>query len=87
MKLGLRQVDEAAANLLKLRDRVDTDVAGQPLALGAIVGTEFGYIRSDGVTACAGGVLRPRAGREIPSIGWIGSRSSHIRMEGLVRGA
>ncbi len=60
MKLGLRQVDEAAANLLKLRGR-DTDVAGQPLALGVIVGTGFGCIRSDGVTVIPIGALRPLA--------------------------
>lgn len=59
VKLGLRQVDEAAANLLKLRGRVDTDMTGQPLALGVIVGTGFGYLRPDGVAVIPIGALRP----------------------------
>jgi predicted AAA+ superfamily ATPase len=43
---GAAVVDEAASNLLKLRDKVD---AAPPVALGVITGTGYGIVRKDGV--------------------------------------
>lgn len=59
VKLGVRQVDEAAKNLLLLADRVDTAVSGPPAALGVIVGTGLAYMREDGVAVIPIGTLGP----------------------------
>lgn len=59
IKLGKGQVDEAAANLLKLRDRVDFDRTGEPGTLGVIVGSGYGYVRDDGIAVVPVGALGP----------------------------
>lgn len=59
VKLGTRQVDEAAANLLKFAARVDTRLIGEPMVLGVIVGFGLGYVRSDGVAVIPIGALGP----------------------------
>jgi len=60
IKLGHRQVDDAARDLLKLRDeRVDTSRTGEPSALAVIVGTGLSYVRDDGVSVIAIGALGP----------------------------
>lgn len=46
---GTNPVDEAAANLLKFRDRIDSSRTGPPAVLGVIVATGYGYVRNDGV--------------------------------------
>ncbi|MGN6258094.1 MAG: ATP-binding protein [Solirubrobacterales bacterium] len=55
---GTKPVDEAAANLLKFRDRVDTSRTGPPAVLGVIVASGYGYVRKDGIQvipiACLG---------------------------------
>ena len=48
IKLGIGRVDEAAANLLRFAERVDTEAVGRPAALGVIVGSGYGYRREDG---------------------------------------
>ncbi len=48
MKLGLGEVDLVAAHLLRLKGRVDTVSAGEPLALAVITATGYGYVREDG---------------------------------------
>ncbi len=57
VKLGQREVDSAAEQLLRLRDRVDTDVAGQPIALVVVTATGYGYVRTDGVAVVPIGAL------------------------------
>lgn len=57
IKLGLREVDSAAAQLLRLRDRVDSATAGEPLALVVVTGTGYAYVRKDGVAVVPIGVL------------------------------
>lgn len=57
VKLGANQVDQAAESLKKLRDRVDVEVAGEPVALGVITGSGFAYSRSDGVVVIPIGAL------------------------------
>lgn len=59
IKLGHRQVDEAASRLLTFADRVDTTRCGEPASLGVIVGTGYGYEREDGVAVLPIGTLGP----------------------------
>ncbi|MQA88765.1 MAG: DUF4143 domain-containing protein [Gemmatimonas sp.] len=49
VKLGAANIDEAAANLLRFAQRVDTTKSGEPSALAVVVATGFGYVREDGV--------------------------------------
>ena len=46
---GEGSIEEGVRNLLKLRDRVDPDRTGPPVALAVIVGVGHGYTRPDGV--------------------------------------
>ena len=59
VKLGVGQVDEAAAGLLKFRDRLDLDKCGTPGTLGVIVSSGYGYLREDGVAVIPVGALGP----------------------------
>ena len=60
VKLGYRQVDLAARNLVKLRDeRVDTERVGAPAALGVIVPSGVSHARDDGVAVVSLGALGP----------------------------
>lgn len=49
VKLGQGQIDLAAANLLKLRDRVDSAQAGECALLAVVTAKGYGYVRPDGV--------------------------------------
>lgn len=49
VKLGKRQIDDAAKNLLALKNRVDKDKMGEPVFLMVITGGQYAYHRSDGV--------------------------------------
>lgn len=57
VKLGVGQVDAAAAALLKFRDRIDVGAVGEPKLLAVIVSTGYGYRRSDGVAVIPIGSL------------------------------
>lgn len=59
VKLGSRQVDEAAAHLLQLADRVDTRSLGDPVFLMVLTGTATAYRRDDGVLVIPLGCLGP----------------------------
>ena len=60
VKLGTGQADAAAAALLKLHDRVDTKIVGEPKALGVIVGTgAYAYRRPDGILVVPLAALGP----------------------------
>jgi uncharacterized protein len=59
VKLGSRLVDEAAKNLLALKERIDTTHINPPSFLMIITGTEFAYQRKDGVVVIPLGCLRP----------------------------
>jgi uncharacterized protein len=59
IKLGVAQVDQAAANLAKFAARVDTSKRGEPAVLGVIVGSGYGYVRPDGVHVIPVGALGP----------------------------
>lgn len=59
VKLGLNQIDEAAATLKRFAERVDTDRAGSPAVLGVIVASGYGYVRDDGIAVIPTGSLGP----------------------------
>jgi len=49
IKLGVAQVDAAAASLQLFTSKVDTSLAGEPAARVVITGGEYGFTRPDGV--------------------------------------
>jgi predicted AAA+ superfamily ATPase len=57
IKLGAKQIDEAAKNLLKLKDKVD--VKHKPSFLAVITATQYGYKRDDGVYVIPIACLKP----------------------------
>ncbi len=59
IKLGAGRVDAAAASLLRFRDRVDPVPQGEPMFLGVVVGSGYGYVRPDGVAVIPVGALGP----------------------------
>lgn len=58
VKLGSRQIDEAAANLITLKNKVDTSKLGEPSFLMVLTGGEFAYCRKDGVLVIPIGCLK-----------------------------
>jgi uncharacterized protein len=57
---GEARIEEAAANLLKFRERVDTGRSGEPTVLGVIVGSgPYAYRRDDGIWFLPVGVCGP----------------------------
>ena len=58
VKVGGNKIDEAAANLLKLRDRVDTKHMKNPDFLMVVYGGQHAYRRADGVYAVPVGCLK-----------------------------
>lgn len=59
VKLGHAQVDQAAKNLGKFAQRVDTSVCGEPATLAVLVGTGYSYVRDDGVAVIPIDALGP----------------------------
>lgn len=59
VKLGQGAVDQAARSLRKFAERVDATRSGPPAVLGVIVGTGYGYRRTDGVDVIPIGALGP----------------------------
>lgn len=59
VKLGSGRVEEAAATLHKLAGQIDTEISGEPAALGVIVGTGYGHRREDGIMVIPLGALGP----------------------------
>jgi predicted AAA+ superfamily ATPase len=59
VKLGQRQVDDAAESLLRFAQRVDTSRCGEPALLGVVVAGGYGYRREDGVAVIPIGALGP----------------------------
>lgn len=49
VKLGASEIAKAEANLLRLRDKVDLDCAGQPAFLAVVTGTETAYTLPSGI--------------------------------------
>jgi predicted AAA+ superfamily ATPase len=59
VKLGTAWIDEGAANLLKMADRVDPDINGAPTFLAVVTTSGSAYKRQDGVLVLPIGVLGP----------------------------
>jgi len=58
VKLGNRQIEEAAGHLLALAQRVNTEKMGEPSFLMVLTGGEFAYRRDDGVLVVPIGCLK-----------------------------
>ena len=58
VKLGNKQIEEAAKNLLKLKTRIDEDKMGKAAFLMIITGGQYAYRRKDGVLIVPIGCLR-----------------------------
>ena len=58
IKLGEDKVDEAAKNLLRMRDKIDTDKMEMPSFLMVITSSGYAYERKDGVLVVPIGCLR-----------------------------
>jgi uncharacterized protein len=58
VKLGMKQIEEAAANLIKLRQKIDTEKMNQPSFLMVLTGGQVAYKRSDGVLVVPIGCLK-----------------------------
>ena len=58
VKLGGGQIEEAARNLLALKEKIDGESMGTPSFLMVLTGTEFAYRRTDGVFVVPLGCLR-----------------------------
>ena len=58
IKLGSKEIEEAAEHLLELKAKVDTVKMKKPSFLMIITGTEFAYRRNDGVFVVAIGCLK-----------------------------
>lgn len=58
VKLGMKQIEEAAANLIKLSQKIDTEKMNQPSFLMVLTGGQVAYKRSDGVLVVPIGCLR-----------------------------
>ena len=59
VKLGSRQLDEAAAHLRRLRERVDANRMGEPSFLAVVTAGTTAYRRDDGVLVVPLACLRP----------------------------
>ena len=58
VKLGNKQIEEAAQNLLALKAKIDEDKMGQPSFLMVITGGQYAYRRNDGVVVVPVGCLK-----------------------------
>lgn len=58
VKLGEHQADDAAANLIQLKNKVDTSRIGEPVFLMVLTGGKFAYQRKDGVMVVPVACLR-----------------------------
>jgi len=58
VKLGMKQIEEAAANLLRLSEKVDKEKMNSPSFLMVLTGGQVAYKRPDGVMVVPIGCLR-----------------------------
>lgn len=58
IKLGAGYIDEAAKNLLKFKEKVDTNKVGEPAFLMVLTGSTYSYKRKDGVYVVSIGTLK-----------------------------
>lgn len=58
VKLGEKQIEEAAAHLIKLSEKIDTEKMGKPSFMMVLTAGEYAYRRKDGVWVVPLGTLR-----------------------------
>jgi len=58
VKLGQKQIETAAKNLLALKEKIDTDKMGNPAFLMVLTGGQFAYQREDGVLVVPIGCMK-----------------------------
>ena len=58
IKLGSGYIEEAAQNLLKFKNKVDTEKSGEPTFLMVLSGSNYSYKRDDGVYVVSIGSLK-----------------------------
>ncbi len=58
VKLGNKQIEEAAQNLLALKAKIDENKMGEASFLMVLTGGQFAYRRNDGVLVVPIGCLR-----------------------------
>lgn len=58
IKLGAGYIEEAAQNLLKFKERVDTEKCGEPSFLIVLTGASYSYKREDGIYVVSIGTLK-----------------------------
>ena len=49
VKLGQKQIEEAASNLIAIKNKIDNEKMGEPSFLMILTGGQFAYQRKDGV--------------------------------------
>lgn len=58
VKLGSKDIEDAAKHLLALRNKIDTDKVGEPAFLMVVTGGQYAYRREDGVLIVPIGCLK-----------------------------
>ncbi|MEG0518658.1 MAG: DUF4143 domain-containing protein [Bacteroidales bacterium] len=58
VKLGSKQIEDAAKNLIELKNKINSDKMGEPSFLMVLTGGEYAYTREDGVLVVPIGCLR-----------------------------
>lgn len=58
VKMGAKEIEDAAENLKRLRDKVNVDKMREPSFLMVLTGTEISYLRKDGVYIVPIGCLK-----------------------------
>ena len=58
VKMGVKETDKAAENLIKLKNKIDLDEMNEPSFLAVITATEHAYRRKDGVYVIPIGCMR-----------------------------
>ncbi len=59
VKMGNSQIEQAAENLLKLKNKIDVDKMREPSFLMVLTGGQYAYQRKDGVLVVPIGCLKP----------------------------
>lgn len=58
VKMGAKQIDDAAKTLIQFKDKIDIDKSGEPAFLMVLTASELSYIREDGVYVVSIGNLK-----------------------------
>jgi len=58
VKLGSGMIDDAAKNLLRIKEKIESETMGAPSFLTVVTGTEYAYTRDDGVSVVPIGCLK-----------------------------